>query len=139
MVRYKLLILESMLGADGHDGLVRAQSWVGGLAGGSAPCHFLLEHVEQSNDISKTALSGHIAISDRDHDHLKVLGVGAKRQQQGEHIINTWMPVLVGRTEMIPAKVILGQTWIGVDNDAIFGRHRGGCERVVRRPGGCAE
>ena len=46
MVFYELLILESMLGTNRHDGPVGAEGAVCGLAGRGAPCHLLLKHME---------------------------------------------------------------------------------------------
>jgi hypothetical protein len=117
VVGYELGILEGMLCADSHNGLVCAQRAIRGLARRDAPSHLLLEHMEQGHDIAETAgafmldilaqskwargvgetmvapLQRHVAVSDRDHGNLELLGRGAKGQQQGQDIVNAWLGV----------------------------------------------
>lgn len=105
------LVLESMLGADGDNGLVGAQGFERlALPCGLSPEHLLFQDMEEGDDVSEAAglvsatdhgvtivyvwyvpLEGHIAISDRDHGDLEVLGRGTEGQEQCQDIIDTFI------------------------------------------------
>ncbi len=55
VVLHKLLVLEGMLCADSHDGLVSVQRARRGLPSGCPPGHLLLQHVEERHDVAKTS------------------------------------------------------------------------------------
>lgn len=128
MVRHQLFIFQGMRSTNGNNRLVSVQGTKGRFAVGLAPFHFLLQHVKHGHDIAEASaaasdissrhvpgtfhkrdpgvvpLQRDIAVCDRNHGHLELLGRGAEGQQQCQDIIDTW----VGCVSTYADIVILG-------------------------------
>lgn len=108
MVCHQLLILQGMLSPNGNNGFKGAQSPVCALASGLPPGHLLLQDMEQRDHVSETTVESsvyesrshagtgvdpplkvYIAIGDRDHDNLELLGRCAESQEQGYDVVDS--------------------------------------------------
>ncbi|KAI6770160.1 hypothetical protein HG530_004789 [Fusarium avenaceum] len=91
IIGHQCLIAERMLRANSHDRFVclhrpKAFDFTCGLS----PFELFLEHMEEGDDISKTATEPRdVAICDRHHENLQFLRAGTESEQQSYDIIDT--------------------------------------------------
>jgi len=90
MVGHEDLILQGMLSTNSHDRLVRIKRSKARLSGRLPPRLFLLQDVEEGNNVPQTVVELDVAVGDRDQQDLELLRRGTEGQKHSNNIVDAW-------------------------------------------------